>query len=151
MTVVPPLVVPDVGVSEVTVGVGAVKMYSWAVPDVPVPPAVVTLTFTAPATWGLVLAWTTVGLVTVKDVAAVAPKWTAVAPMNPVPVILTVVPPLVVPDVGVSEVTVGVGAVELEGACGCDHPCGGGDLDVDCPGCVRGGRHCETGRCPQLY
>ena len=112
MTVVPPLVVPDVGVSEVTVGVGAVR-YSWAVPDVPVPPAVVTLTFTAPATWGLVLAWTTVGLVTVKDVAAVAPKWTAVAPMNPVPVILTVVPPLVVPDVGVSEVTVGVGAMKV--------------------------------------
>ena len=79
----------------------------------PVPPAVVTLTFTVPATWALVTALTTVGLVTVKDVAVVVPKWTAVAPMNPVPVILTVVPPLVVPDVGVSEVTVGVGAMKL--------------------------------------
>ena len=38
---------------------------------------------------------------------------TAVAPMNPVPVMVTVVPPLVVPDVGVSEVMVGVGGHEL--------------------------------------
>ena len=81
-----------------------------AVPDVAVPPAVVTWTLTAPATWDLVLAWTTVGDVTVKLAAVVAPKWTAVAPMNPVPVMVTVVPPLVVPDVGVSEAMVGVGA-----------------------------------------
>ena len=80
LTVVPPLVVPDVGVSEVTVGVGAVNVNSWPVPDVAVPPAVVTWTLTAPATWALVLAWTIVGLVTVKLVAVVAPKWTAVAP-----------------------------------------------------------------------
>ena len=33
--------------------------------------------------------------------------------MNPVPVIFTVVPPLVVPEVGVSEEMVGVGATYL--------------------------------------
>ena len=88
MTVVPPLVVPDVGVSEVTVGVGAVKVYSWAVPDVPVPPAVVTWTFTAPGHVGFGLGVDDGGACDGEVVAAVAPKWTAVAPMNPVPVIL---------------------------------------------------------------
>ncbi len=37
---------------------------------------------------------------TVKLVAAVAPKATAVAPVKPVPVMVTVVPPAVGPEVG---------------------------------------------------
>ena len=44
---------------------------------------------------------------TVKPVAGVAPKLTAVAPVNPVPVTVTEVPPAVGPAVGEIEVTVG--------------------------------------------
>jgi hypothetical protein len=44
---------------------------------------------------------------TVKLVAATAPKATLVAPVNPVPVMVTVVPPAVVPEVGEMEVTAG--------------------------------------------
>ena len=44
---------------------------------------------------------------TVKPVAAVAPNLTAVAPVKPVPVIVTLVPPAVGPAVGEIEVTVG--------------------------------------------
>ena len=48
-----------------------------------------------------------VALLTVKPVAAVAPKVTAVAPEKPVPVMVTVVPPVAGPEVGEIEVTVG--------------------------------------------
>jgi hypothetical protein len=73
-----------------------------------VPPAVVTLTSTvllaAPA--GLVaVIW--VALLTVKVVAAVAPKATAVAPVRFVPVIVTDVPPAGGPPLGTRELTVG--------------------------------------------
>jgi hypothetical protein len=44
---------------------------------------------------------------TVKLVAAAAPKVTPVATVKPVPVIVTVVPPVAGPDVGEIEVTVG--------------------------------------------
>jgi len=46
---------------------------------------------------------------TVKQVAATKPKTTLVAPVKPVPVMVTVEPPAVGPDVGEMEVTVGVG------------------------------------------
>ena len=46
---------------------------------------------------------------TVKLVAAVAPNVTAVVPLNPVPVMVTDVPPVAGPDVGEIEVTVGAG------------------------------------------
>jgi hypothetical protein len=46
----------------------------------------------------------------VKLVAALAPKVTAVAPVNLVPVIVTEVPPAVDPDVGAIEITVGAAA-----------------------------------------
>ena len=48
-----------------------------------------------------------VALSTVKDVAAVLPKLTAVAPVKVVPVITTLVPPAVVPDAGATAVIVG--------------------------------------------
>src|SRR3974390_2622330 len=86
LTVVPPLVVPEVGVSAAMVGVEAMKVNLSPVPDVAPPPAVVTESFTAPATWGLVLAWTMVGDVTVNDVAVVPPNLIAVAPKRLVPV-----------------------------------------------------------------
>ena len=48
-----------------------------------------------------------VSLTTVKLVAAVVPKSTAVAPVKPVPVIVTKVPPAAGPLVGLRPVTVG--------------------------------------------
>jgi hypothetical protein len=50
-----------------------------------------------------------VALWTMKDVADVVPKVTALAPVNPVPVIVTAVPPSVGPDPGLTLVTVGAG------------------------------------------
>ena len=44
---------------------------------------------------------------TVTLVAAFAPKWTAVAPVRLVPLIVTVFPPAVRPDVGLTAVSVG--------------------------------------------
>ena len=53
-----------------------------------------------------------VALTTVKLAASVGPKWTDVTaksgPVNPVPVIVTVVPPVVGPVVGEIEDTVGM-------------------------------------------
>jgi len=48
-----------------------------------------------------------VPLTTVRFVAAVVPKSTAVAPVNPLPVIVTKVSPAVEPLVGLNPVTVG--------------------------------------------
>ena len=70
------------------------------------PPAVVTVTSTVPAPAGEV-AVMEVALFTVKLVAAVAPNFTAVAAVKPVPVMLTIVPPAVGPLVGAMPVTVG--------------------------------------------
>jgi len=50
-----------------------------------------------------------VGLFTVKLVAALAPTITAVAPVKLVPVMTTVVPPPVDPEVGLRPVTAGAG------------------------------------------
>ena len=70
------------------------------------PNPVVTLTSTVPVPAGEV-AVIDVAELTVKPVAGVAPKLTAVAPVKPVPVMVTEVPPAVGPVVGVVEVTVG--------------------------------------------
>ena len=70
------------------------------------PPAVVTVTSTVPVPAGDV-AVIEVAELTVKLVALVAPNFTAVAPVNPVPVIVTDVPPVVGPAVGEIDVTVG--------------------------------------------
>ena len=66
----------------------------------------VTLTSTVPVPAGAV-ALIEVAELTVKPVAGVAPKLTAVAPVNPVPVMVTEVPPAPGPDVGEIEVTAG--------------------------------------------
>ena len=112
VTVVPPLVVPVVGVNEVTVGGGGTNVNSPV--EVPVPPAVVTEILTVPAACVRVTALMVVGPVTVKLAAVVVPNLTAVAPMKPVPVTVTVTPPLVVPVPGVNEVMVGMGATYLK-------------------------------------
>ena len=73
------------------------------------PPGVVTATSTVPAAWAGVIAVMVVALTTVKLVAAVPPNVTAVAPVRLVPVMVTLVPPSVVPLAGVIDVTVGGG------------------------------------------
>ena len=80
---------------------------NWSAADVAeVPPAVVTLTSTVPVPAGdVAVIW--VAELTVKLVAAVAPKVTAVAPEKPEPMMITVVPPAKGPAVGEIEVTVG--------------------------------------------
>ncbi|PMQ03042.1 hypothetical protein JaAD80_28965 [Janthinobacterium sp. AD80] len=74
-----------------------------------VPPGVVTRTSTVPALPAGAVAVICVALFTVKPEAAVAPKVTAVVPPNPVPVMMTVVPPPTGPAVGEMPVTVGAG------------------------------------------
>jgi hypothetical protein len=76
-----------------------------------VPAGVVTVTSTTPAVPAGLIAVIEVGETTVTPVAALAPKSTAVAPVKPVPVIVTSVPPAVVPEVGLTPETVG-GEVE---------------------------------------
>ena len=65
-----------------------------------------------------------VALFTVKPLAAVAPKVTPVAPLRLVPVITTLVPPALDPDVGEIEVIVGAArtVVELEAVAVFDPP-----------------------------
>jgi hypothetical protein len=52
-----------------------------------------------------------VALTTVKFFATTVPKVTAVAPVRFVPVIVSPVPPAVLPELGVTPVTVGAGTV----------------------------------------
>jgi len=74
-----------------------------------VPLGVVTVTCTVPVPSGVVaVIW--VSETTVNDGAGVAPKRTAVAPVKPVPVIVTVVPPPEDPEAGETERTAGVAA-----------------------------------------
>lgn len=75
------------------------------------PSVLVTTTFTAPATWAAVVAVIELLLATFTLVAAVPPNVTLAPDRNPVPVIVTDVPPVVVPDTGEMAVTVGAGLV----------------------------------------
>ena len=69
----------------------------------------VTTTLTAPAACAAVVAVIEVLLATVTPVAAVPPRLTVAPVRNPVPVIVTGVPPAVVPEVGAIALTVGAG------------------------------------------
>ncbi len=71
-----------------------------------VPLGVVTVTSTVPVPDGEVTV-RLVALTTVSVVPAVAPKSTAVAPVKPVPLTVTKVPPAAGPLVGLTLVTVG--------------------------------------------
>ncbi len=71
-----------------------------------VPPGVITVTFAIPEPAGLA-AVIVVALTTVTLVAAMMPKSTTVAPVKPVPVIVTKVPPAAGPVVGLRPVTAG--------------------------------------------
>jgi hypothetical protein len=107
-TEVPPPVGPDDGLTAVTVGTAANVKWS-ALEVTEVPNGVVTVTSTVAADSAGETAVICVAELTVKLVAAVAPKLTAVAPVNEVPVMVTDVPPAVDPEVGLTEVTVGGG------------------------------------------
>ena len=105
VTVVPPDCGPSVGLMLVTVG--AAVYVNWSAEEVAdVPPGVVTVTSTTPVPGGS-SAVIVVSETTVKLVAGVMPKSTAVAPVKAVPVIVTVVPPVTGPSVGLMLVTVG--------------------------------------------
>jgi hypothetical protein len=106
VTLVPPAIGPPVGETPVTVG--AAKNVNWsALLVADVPPTVVTVTSTVPAASAGVTAVIVVALTTVKLAADTLPNLTALAPVKPVPVIVTLVPPAVGPLVGDTAVTVG--------------------------------------------
>jgi hypothetical protein len=70
-----------------------------------------TTRFTAPAAWAGVVALIEALLITVTLVAAVPPKLTVAPVKKLVPVIVTTVPPLTVPEFGDTELTVGAGGL----------------------------------------
>ena len=72
-----------------------------------VPPAVVTVTSTGPEAPAGAVAVTSVADTAVTLVAATVPNVTPVAPVRLVPVMVTWVPPVVGPVVGLIEVTAG--------------------------------------------
>lgn len=76
-----------------------------------VPFGVVTVTSTVPGAPAGAMAVRLVPDVTSTPVAAAVPNWTAVAPVNPVPVTVAFVPPVVGPNDGVTPVTWGRAAV----------------------------------------
>jgi hypothetical protein len=110
VTAVPPASGPALGRTAVTVGTAAYVYWS-AEPVAEVPPGVVTVTSTVPAEPAGELAVMLVALTTVNEVAAWVPKLTAVTgAMNPVPVMVTTVPPASGPAVGEISVTTGATA-----------------------------------------
>ncbi len=77
------------------------------------PSGVVTVTLIVPCERAGAVAVICVALSTVKLVAGVPPKLTAVAPVRLVPVMITGVPPVVTPLVGLRPVTAGVAAFTI--------------------------------------
>lgn len=80
-----------------------------------VPLGFVTLTDTGPATPAGAVAVMDVSLLTVKLLAGVEPKLTAVTPVKCVPVRFTTVPPVTGPEVGVKVVIVGAVSLKVNG------------------------------------
>ena len=78
-------------------------------PVAEVPPAPFTVTSTAPAAPAGEVAVIDVGETTLTTVPALAPNETVSPVANPVPVIVTEVPPAVEPLVGLTAETVGTG------------------------------------------
>ena len=73
------------------------------------PSLLVTTTFTAPTAWAGVVAVIELPLTTFTPVAAVPPKLTVAPDKNPVPAMVTEVPPALDPAFGETELTVGAG------------------------------------------
>ena len=110
VTLVPPAVDPEVTLRPVTVGVGGAVKVNWSATLVAlVPPATLTVTSTVPADSAGEVAVIEVVELTTTPVPATVPNFTPVTPLKPVPVMVTLVPPAVNPEVTVRPVTVGVG------------------------------------------
>ena len=108
VTRAPPALDPLVGEILVTVGRGAAYVNRSAVEVALVPPGVVTVTSVIPAGWAGDLTVIRVAETTVRGVVFfVVPNLTAVAPVNPVPVMVTTVLPVKGPLFGVILVTFG--------------------------------------------
>ena len=105
---VPPRVEPDDGVTLEIVGIGIGTTYVNAPVLVAVPPAVVTTTSLAPAVPTGVMAVIEVALATTL-VAGTPPTVTLLALLKLVPTIVNAVPPVVGPEVGLTETKVGIG------------------------------------------
>jgi len=105
---VPPEVGPEPGVTEVTRGGGIEATYVKPLVSVPLRlSGFVTTTFNVPAAWAGVIAVMDELLVNVTEAELVPPKDTPAPFTKPDPVIVTVVPPAVLPVFGDTEVTVG--------------------------------------------
>ena len=100
---VPPIVEPLVGLTDVRVGG---LTYENAREDV-APPGVATATNAAPIACAGVTAVMLVAETTTTLVAATPPTVTLVAPVRFAPVIVIAVPPIVKPNVGLTDVRVG--------------------------------------------
>jgi hypothetical protein len=109
VTVVFPAVVPDVGEMDVTTGGLLTNVNMSPVTDVEVPADVVTKMSYVPAASAGETAVSLVDDTTVNLVAATEPKRTLVVPSKALPLIVTVVPPVVEPEVGVMDVITGAG------------------------------------------
>jgi hypothetical protein len=110
VTAVPPQVEPLLGLTPLTVGAGGGATYVKPAGSVPLcPPEFVTTTLTAPAARAGVVAVIEVLFTTTTLVAAAPPKLTPAPAAKPVPVMVTAVPPLVGPELGLTRVTVGGG------------------------------------------
>src|SRR3989449_4977917 len=106
---VPPAVGPELGLTAVTVCGGTTYVNSspgFAALDCPL---TVTMTSATPAGCAGVVALICVALTTLTPVAALPPTVTVAVASKLVPVMVMAVPPAVVPDVGVTAVTVGAG------------------------------------------
>ena len=114
VTDVPPLLGPDVDDNDVTVGAGAgggATDVNWSAATAAlVPLDVVIVTSCAPGARAGEAAVILVDDDTLKLAAGTVPKSTWMVPLKPVPFTVTEVPPLLGPDVGEIEVTVGAGA-----------------------------------------
>ena len=100
----PTALIEVVGVTKVNWSLGGLAA------EVP-PPGVVTVTSTVPADSAGEVMEIEVGEFTTRPVPALVPKSTVVAPVKPVPVSITGVPPPVEPLLGLTPVTVGAGGV----------------------------------------
>jgi formyltetrahydrofolate synthetase len=107
VTLVPPSVGPELGVTLATVGAGS--SYVKPLVSVPLwPPGFVTTTLTAPAAWAGVVAVIEVLLEKDTPVAATPPTVTVGTASKLVPLIVMLVPPSVGPELGETLETVGV-------------------------------------------
>jgi hypothetical protein len=105
VTLLPPTIAPLVGDKLVSVGAAT---YMNVAPLL-VAEAVLTVTALAPAASAGEVAVTVLSELTVTAVAAVVPKFTLRVLIKPAPVMVTTVPPVIGPEVGVIELITGGG------------------------------------------